>query len=622
MAANRYTQFSPQQYVNQFVPEPFQEIAQVGAMRQAKQDQAMEQLAKIEAGVKSIHALPGDQLYAKEQIGKISTDIDAFTNMDFNDPNTRNQWNKQKAVIAQRFAPTGDLGMIDNNYALAGQWKKDILSKSNESGWGSAQLDNFTNQGIMKHKTIGEDGSMNMFQGQGVYNRVDYNKWISAALKDVAADTGDMGLTKYGSLDEVNKAYQTGTIKHLDYTKIMNSLAMRAQGDPALVQSLEQEGKFLGREGMGNFIKGQDKNGNVVVDSSNPFGAILTGTASGAQYREVKTDYKIVKDPVEDARIKAAAKKKAEEEATSSPKTLPSGILVPGLSQYKVHVPGKSMGEGTSFFAKDGEKWNSTPEAGSSGFKFTPEQDELAKKAATFYGRGLPTDAIEKGKLINEYIDDFGKTMQSPTILEYTNPKFIQNQNQRYFSTTEKGGGQAYDREFIGIGTGEKMPGSDFMKKYGDKKEYTISTSGKMTADNPYYSAAEVVTVRDKNGKLVGQYAMEGNESEKTESKWLNDLYSVKYNPVGIKETSIPIYNPDGSFAGTTNFKLDYRRTGTELTNSGKPILPNEELVVQVKDSNGNWVPYKDTFTSETGGDVFNNFLQVINADTNLTPSK
>ena len=84
-------------------------------MKQQRQDEALAELSKIDAGVKSIHALQGDKDYAQKEVGKIHNDIDQFTNMDFNDPSVRANWNKTKSQIAQRFSPTGDLGMIDNN---------------------------------------------------------------------------------------------------------------------------------------------------------------------------------------------------------------------------------------------------------------------------------------------------------------------------------------------------------------------------------------------------------------------------------------------------------------------------------------------------------------------------
>lgn len=607
-SSNRFTRFDPQQYVSSYIPLPFEEIMAVGSMKQNKQDIAQADLAKLDAGVKSLNSLPGDREYAQKGIQNIHNNIDQFTTMDFNDPSVRANWNKTKSQITQRFMPTGDLGMIDMNYKLYSDWNKDFLDSGQKAGWGTDKLQGFSNQKANTFTTFDEQGNQRMFQGEGVANRVDYNKWIHDSLGDVAADTGNMGLVRYGSLDEINTAYQSGSIEHKDYQKIMNALALRAQGDAALVQSLEQEGKFNGQEGWGNFIQGQDKNGNVIVDTTNPFGLMLSGAASGAQYRKTDTKYNIVGDPLAEHR----AKKAIDEEGIKPGAAITLGnITTTAINPYEKYKA--NIKTGTNLLGN------------TVSTKFTKEQDAMYNQAILAFGMDSKTNRTieEKANILNKYIDTKGAFNSNPTINLHgsSDPietdKFIRANDRVLFGDKTNTAGQATQRQFKliegDVETAEGS-GSEVLHKYADPKKYKVTSIGTLTPDNPYFAAGEIVTVTDlDSGEKVATYAMAGTNQEQAAQSQENSAYSAKYNESGISKVSFP--TTDGT---TQQFEIKWvPRIATienGLIKSGDPDNSNnskisEQLIVTPLDSNGKPIEgqeqsYQSNVNDEFGGDV------------------
>lgn len=305
---SRFNNIYDNQYVSTYVPLPFQEIVAAGAAKQRVQDAASAE--KMDILGKTWNRLPGDMGDSKELKQKIDSKLQEFSGKDFNDPKVKADWYKTKRDLVNEFGPNGLAGAQEANYNSYKAYEKELLSKSKELGWSADELQSHLNEAKSTFRTKQDDGNFANFQGKGVANYVDPNKWISDVMKDVAADTGISQLRKYGSLNEITDAFVHGEIEHKDYNKIMNSLALRAQGDIKLRSSLEQEGMFKGQKGWSNFMKGADKEGNVILNTDTPFGRALAGAASGAQYQKQKQMYMQVQDPLELYR----AKKKADQE--------------------------------------------------------------------------------------------------------------------------------------------------------------------------------------------------------------------------------------------------------------------------------------------------------------------
>jgi len=301
---NRFNQLLPsQRYVSTYVPIPFDEILKVGAMKQQVQDQNTAEVMSYLG--KDWNMLPGDNPRALELRNEIEAKLkDYADNKDFNDPNVRTNWYKDRMEIAKQFSSNGEIGRQQLNHDAYKAYEKELLNS--KTGWSTQQLQQHLNQAKNAFVTRGSDGELNYFQGQGLANRVDTTKWLADNLKNVADDTGLQYLKKYADINAVTQALVSGEINHKDYNKIVNSLSKLAKGDQELMASLEQEGLFSGQTGRSKFIKGVDKDGNVQLDPSNPFALQLSGLAEGAQYQKLKQEYITAKDPVKEYIAKRA----------------------------------------------------------------------------------------------------------------------------------------------------------------------------------------------------------------------------------------------------------------------------------------------------------------------------
>lgn len=296
MSSNRYVNFDYDQPMSSWVPLPLDMIYKVGAAKQAQQDAV--ELEKLDLLGKKWSMLPQDVENSKRIQSEVNKALEDFSGKDFTNPAVKTEWLKKKREISDRYSLTGDIGNIQANYDAYKAYEKNILDKSKELGWSQDQLQKHLQQTKSNFKgTLGEQGKFNYFTGEGLASREDTNKWLSETLKDVAADTGVEKLKRYGSLNAVTEAFRSGELEHKDAPKIINALSKRAIGDRRLMSSLEQEGLFEGQKGWGQFIAGETKEGDVVLNTKTPFGMALSGIAEGASYQKQKDTYMKVLDP-------------------------------------------------------------------------------------------------------------------------------------------------------------------------------------------------------------------------------------------------------------------------------------------------------------------------------------
>lgn len=621
MSTNRFTRFSPQSYISTVIPLPFEEILKVGAIKQERQDMAQAEIAKLDAGVKSVHALPGDKDYAQKAISEISSNIDQFTNMDFNDPSVRSNWNKTKSQIAQRFMPTGDLGMIETNYNLGMNWQKSTLDSGQKAGWGSDQLSGFTNRKLSNFKTLDDNGNTIMFQGEGVSNRVDYNEWISKALKDIAADQNTLGLSKAYTGNSLYDGWRSGTIEVKDRAKITNALAMRAKGDQILKDSLNQEANFRGFDRGDNFISGVDKEGNVVINNSNPFGLMLSGAAYGAAYTKLDDNYEIRTNPL------------AEHEGSKIPFKLP-GTLPTNLQKDEIDIVGggfDAVSTGFNMFLGAAQYIGGSiindPKVTNLGKDrmnktsnntqlrittnqppLTSEQNKVVEKAAGYYGTTVPSGNKEKAELYNKYVNDWNTKEVNIGINQYTNEKQIESLNKIYFSPDQKGANNAANTEFTLIGgNADKAKGTGnetILDQFGDSEKYTISIFGELNPDNPIYATGQVVQVRNNStGKIEATYAMEtplADDNAQYSSKVIHNASRAKYNLNEESYTSIYIGDDQQGKPIYQTYKVEYSTVTDQnsLTDKGKPVKQGDSYKFTPVDDNNQPVGESKTYNS------------------------
>lgn len=339
MAVNRYD--VPADFSYQ--PLPFEDVLRAGALKQKQQDIARQELDLLG---KPFNALEQDTERAKAIKQEVDAKLDELSGSDLTNPINRQKLHNLRRDLINRYGPQGDIGVIEANYNTAQTYKKHIIDKAKDLGWSENQLRQHL-QDVDKSfsGTIGEEGRFNYYQTPGLANYVNPNDWVSKALKDVESDTGVVGLSRYGSLNAVTDAWKHGKIETKTYNKIVNALANRAAGDTALLNSLEQEGRFLGIQGNKNFISSVDKDGNIILNPNTTFGNILGGGASGAAFRKADMDYMQVDDPL--------ALEKAKKEIYDEKPNMP---IVPGeITNNDNFLPEELKG----VFNKDGSiNWN------------------------------------------------------------------------------------------------------------------------------------------------------------------------------------------------------------------------------------------------------------------------
>ena len=300
MAANRFTKFSGQQYVSNYTPVPFEAIMQVGAQKQAIQDKGQEETATVDNAIQKLKALPQYKEFATKAVSDIHEGIVKYSTMDFNDPSTRQAWNKERINIASRYAPTGDLGKINMDYELGMKWQQDLIKTSGKPGeWDTKNITDFTNRKLYDFKNDEAN-----FTGEGVYSKVDEATWLKNKADLVNADKTSMGMSRpYGTGVDFVSVVKTGTTKELKYGKIMRALIGGAEGDADLQQSLVQRGRF---NGVDDDVSTQftvdsgkkDKEGKPIYEynMANPFVRQADALAQGAAYKEDDPTYHYITD--------------------------------------------------------------------------------------------------------------------------------------------------------------------------------------------------------------------------------------------------------------------------------------------------------------------------------------
>ena len=300
MAANRFTKFSGQQYVSNYTPVPFEAIMQVGAQKQAIQDKAQEETATVDNAIQKLKALPQYKEFATKAVSDIHEGIVKYSTMDFNDPSTRQAWNKERINIASRYAPTGDLGKINMDYELGMKWQQDLIKNSGKKDeWDTKNITDFTNRKLYDFKNDEAN-----FTGEGVYSKVDEATWLKNKADLVNADKTSMGMSRpYGTGVDFVSVVKTGTTKELKYGKIMRALIGGAEGDADLQQSLVQRGRF---NGVADDVSTQftvdsgkkDKEGKPIYEynMANPFVRQADAIAQGAAYKEEDSTYHYITD--------------------------------------------------------------------------------------------------------------------------------------------------------------------------------------------------------------------------------------------------------------------------------------------------------------------------------------
>lgn len=167
---NRFNNIYDNNYVSNYVPLPLEFIAQQGAMKQKKQDEA--QAERMDLLGKQWNRLGADNEKAKQAKLEVNQVLDSFATQDFNDPSVKSSWYQKKRELADRFGPQGDIGAMESNFKAHQNYisKLDEALKKGpkEGGIDETTYNKLANISLLKYQGIGENGSMGYNQYSGI----------------------------------------------------------------------------------------------------------------------------------------------------------------------------------------------------------------------------------------------------------------------------------------------------------------------------------------------------------------------------------------------------------------------------------------------------------------------
>lgn len=215
---------------------------------------------------------------------------------------------KLKKEIAYRFDPnTGDIGKyqarVDNYKALESQLRETYKDFPELANYAVSQI---------KVSPFEEADKVNFgVNAPDMYQNVpekEVNEFINSAVDNVmATEYQNYGYLYYGTLDEFNKAYVSGTLEGIDQEKVTTALMM--QVPDTYLTSYFQLAKA---RGLPDDLARQELNPVNEDGSLNPMNTMaskILGAAYGKAYQENNLTYDVIKDEV----ALAKAKKSAEE---------------------------------------------------------------------------------------------------------------------------------------------------------------------------------------------------------------------------------------------------------------------------------------------------------------------
>jgi len=179
MATNRYEKPIAAQFMNTYVPIPFEQMVQAGAMKQERYDKGAAAFDQSLANAENINAIPGKQADIRDQLVKDMYDIrDEFAGSDFSDPFVIRSLNQKIRTKAK----PGVIKQLNENYdkyTLAQKYKQDLRAKrmynpaldtdpANDPNWGGVGEIYDYQPGAYLNK---EDELFRYFKGMATTNR-------------------------------------------------------------------------------------------------------------------------------------------------------------------------------------------------------------------------------------------------------------------------------------------------------------------------------------------------------------------------------------------------------------------------------------------------------------------
>lgn len=235
---NRFNQLLPsQRYVSSYVPLPLDEILQIGALKQDRQDKAIAE--KEQYLGKNWNRLTPDAQYARELKANTDATLAKFADKDFNDPQVKAEWYKTKQQLVNEWGPDGAIGAQEANYKAFQDTKKkldEMLSKgSKDGGIDNKTYDYILNKALEDYNSQGGIGQ----KGPNGYNQIKFES--PAAYQDIYKQAQDAtahwkadAISKGGYYDTSGQFIKKSTreIESIDPNEIIKYVTPALMADP------------------------------------------------------------------------------------------------------------------------------------------------------------------------------------------------------------------------------------------------------------------------------------------------------------------------------------------------------------------------------------------------------
>ena len=514
--ANRYSTPAQAQFMNTYVPIPFDNILQAGLSRQQQYNTGQAVVDNAQTQAEALKYIPGSKdqdFITNDVIRTVKEVVDEFGSQDFSDPVIMRAVNKRlQSIDRNRVNRTQQSAEAHSQYlqdvrklGLAGKGAE-YLNKFDPSNF-SSEFDVFnqTPEARLDYKAAAEGYFNNMDEKYLGTTDVDKKAGIKGLLHGIPKSEL---LSRAGEITEdyMNSAEGQQHIKQFQHNGVPE------EEIPSMIQNYirnialeKSKTRVTSTYADPNFKGGEDNKG--VTASSYVPGIGVTQAGVGAKRRQLNKNIKGVED-YSDFTVNYVTD---------------SGKEVSGYRKLAGKIDKALLGTLKPlqmFFGKDvidRMNENSTKERVFKDDISKINFESLLVKAADYTQTPI-NDLIDKpikeqDAVINSYLKDFQTEAKFPDTKEITNTDKVKWLNNVVLGEDTKGNKLAklrtwYDPE---TPTGTAIDYTEVSKEY-PRDEYNYTISHELSPYNPIMPSAYMVDIEDKTGNTVKTMYMSGPE--------------------------------------------------------------------------------------------------------------
>ena len=242
MSANRYTNYTPQEYHSLFQPVNFQEILQLGLLKEKQYEEGQEQISDFEKML-NVPALDPDNIKKKERIKYYEDQLNSA--LDQNKGDYSKMIPKVKSLKKELFKEfrDGELGAISNNYSQDSEYKKRLNDLVDKKLIDVSTADQLYNVNRSQYKGIGIQNSLGRFNSYNTISpaeQVNVSEELDKMAKDWKADAVASGGFRW-SKDGKYIIKTDGSNEAVSAKEIFDNITASAKNNPKIMNFLKQQ---------------------------------------------------------------------------------------------------------------------------------------------------------------------------------------------------------------------------------------------------------------------------------------------------------------------------------------------------------------------------------------------